>query len=78
MSAALRVLIDKWAVPRMNCQIILTSAMLGNVGSVGVFKKVGFKHLRDVEDAIRLPEGRGGHLRSVHVMEWTYNPNQTE
>ena len=73
MSAAVRMLIDNWAVPRMNCQRIITSAMLGNVASVGVFKKLGFKHVRDVENAIRLPEGRGGHLKSLHLMEWTYN-----
>jgi RimJ/RimL family protein N-acetyltransferase len=73
MSTAVRMLIDKWAVPRMNCQRIVTSAMLNNTASVGVFKKLGFKHVRDVENAIRLPEGRGGHLKNLHVMEWTYN-----
>jgi RimJ/RimL family protein N-acetyltransferase len=67
------MLIDNWAVPRMNCRRIITTVMLGNTASFGVFKKVGFKHTGDVEDAIRLPDGRGGHLKGLHLMEWTYH-----
>ncbi|KAG8830863.1 hypothetical protein FRC18_007475 [Serendipita sp. 400] len=70
MSTALRTIIDKWAIPRMNCQRITATAFVGNVASVGVFKKVGFEHVRDVSDAMNLPSGRGGHLMSVHLLEW--------
>lgn len=48
MSAAVRMLVDNWAASRMNCQRIITSAMLGNTASVGAFKKLGFKHVEDV------------------------------
>ncbi|KAG8860401.1 hypothetical protein FRB91_003435 [Serendipita sp. 411] len=70
MSTALRTIIDKWAIPRMNCQRITATAFVGNVASVGVFKKVRFEHVRDVSDAMNLPSGRGGHLMSVHLLEW--------
>ncbi|CAG8587370.1 974_t:CDS:2, partial [Acaulospora colombiana] len=72
MSAALRTLIEGWAIPRMNCRRMLVTAFVGNVASVGVFRKVGFKHVRDVENAIALPEGRGGHLKSLHILKWEY------
>lgn len=73
MSAALQTLIDAWAVPRMACRRIIATAMLGNAASVGVFKKLGFEHTRDVEDAVQLPEGRGGHWKTLHVLEWSYS-----
>lgn len=71
MNTALRTLIDAWAVPRMACRRITATAMLGNAGSIGVFKKVGFEHTRDFKDAIQLSEGRGGDWKSLHIMEWT-------
>lgn len=72
MSAALRTLIEGWAIPRMNCRTMMVTAFVGNVASVGVFKKVGFEYVKDIEDAIALPEGRGGHLKSLHILKWEY------
>lgn len=71
MSAVLNTVLASWAIPRMNCRRIVATAFIGNVASVGVFKKAGFKHTRDQKDAARLPEGRGGHLRDLHIMERT-------
>lgn len=72
MSHALRTLITAWCVPRMNCHRIHATAFVGNAASVGVFTKTGFKHAGDIEDVVRLPEGRGSSLRSLHTMEWIH------
>lgn len=71
MSAALRTLIDVWAVPRMNVHRIHATAFIGNEASLGVFLKAGFERKEDVLDVVRLSEGRGGQLMSVHAVEWT-------
>jgi hypothetical protein len=41
MSAAIAALLKDWVIPRCNVHIIRTYAMLGNEGSVGVFRKNG-------------------------------------
>lgn len=71
MTAAIRVLIDVWAIPRMNCKRINATAFLGNVASVGVFSKLRFQMVGDQADAVRLPEGRGGQLVGLHIMRWS-------
>lgn len=72
MSAALKTIIYTWAVPRMNCRRILATAFEGNVASIGVFLKCGFELDLDVVDAVSLPEGRGGHKKTLHVIKWDY------
>jgi RimJ/RimL family protein N-acetyltransferase len=51
---------------------MVATAFVGNEASVGVFRKVGFKHVKDIEDAVRLPESRGGDLKSLHILKWEY------
>jgi len=41
MSAAIAALLKDWVIPRCNVHIIRTYTMLGNEGSVGVFRKNG-------------------------------------
>lgn len=70
MSTTLRTLIEAWYIPRMNCHKIQATAFVGNVASLGVFTKVGFKHTGNMEDAVRLPEGRGRILKSLYILTW--------
>ena len=52
MTAVIRALIEQWLIPRMNGHYIKGFAMLGNRGSVRVFEKNGFVHVRDVPDIV--------------------------
>jgi len=70
MTTTLRTLIEAWYIPRMNCHKIQATTFVGNVASLGVLTKAGFKHTGDMEDAVRLPEGRGRILKSLHILKW--------
>ncbi|KAF4611980.1 hypothetical protein D9613_004126 [Agrocybe pediades] len=66
MTDALDTILHEWAIPRMNVRRILTGAFIGNVGSVRVFQKNGFKMLRTVDEFAVVR----GTMRGLHVLEW--------
>ncbi|GLB43354.1 putative acetyltransferase (GNAT) domain containing protein [Lyophyllum shimeji] len=66
MSAALSAVIDQWAIPRLNAHIIQASTLDGNVPSIRVLEKVGFRQRGGVcnHEEVR------GELRGVQWLEW--------
>ncbi|KAF8973492.1 acyl-CoA N-acyltransferase [Flammula alnicola] len=66
MTDAVDTLVHDWAVPRMGVRRILSSAFVGNHGSVKVFEKNGFTLVRTIENhsVVR------GKMRGMHVFEW--------
>ena len=68
MSAAVDTVINQWMIPRMNAYKIRTAAIDGNIGSVRVFEKNGFKLLKTVKVN---QDGSGcGRVNGVHLLEW--------
>lgn len=43
MTSAIRVMMDEWAIPRMNAQHIVATAFIDNIGSQRTFTKNGFR-----------------------------------
>ncbi|KAJ7146318.1 acyl-CoA N-acyltransferase [Mycena epipterygia] len=66
MSDAFQTLLRKWGIPRMGVRRMVVTALEGNEGSVGVFKKNGFRFRKTIEDALEVR----GTMRGVHVLEW--------
>jgi len=69
MSAAIKGIMD-WAVPNMGVHHIMAIALPSNMGSIRVFEKNGFAHVKTVTDHKRLAESRGGQMYSIYIMEW--------
>lgn len=57
----------------MNAHHVITAAFTGNLGSVRVFEKIGFRRIGDFEDVIQFPESKGGARTGLHVLEWKRN-----
>jgi RimJ/RimL family protein N-acetyltransferase len=70
MSTALKILIEEYAIPRMNCHRIFSTVHFGNEASLGVFRKNGFVQREVAVDAFVIPEQRGGGRRDLLVLEW--------
>jgi len=66
MSAALGALLKGWVIPRCNAHVIRAYTMKGNDGSVGVFKRNGFKLLKTKEVWKEVK----GKERGLNVLEW--------
>jgi len=69
MSAAVETVINQWMIPHLNAHKIRVEAFEGNIGSVRVFEKNGFKLLEMVK-VDRLGQGHGRIEGMVHVLEW--------
>ncbi|KAL0951675.1 hypothetical protein HGRIS_008354 [Hohenbuehelia grisea] len=65
MSDALSTLLNDWGIPRMRVGHIIATTHKGNVGSVRVFEKNGFRMVGTVDDY----EEVRGQLQSFHVVE---------
>lgn len=68
MSAAVGVVVNQWMIPHGNAHKIRAEATQGNIGSVRVFEKNGFKLLGTVK-VDRVHPGRE-RIEGVHVLEW--------
>ncbi|KZT02496.1 uncharacterized protein LAESUDRAFT_730244 [Laetiporus sulphureus 93-53] len=62
MSAAFRTLMEAWAIPRMDVRHIRVEAFKGNVGSVRVFEKFGFRLEKTVERVEVNNTTHGSHI----------------
>jgi len=69
MTDAIDTLLHDWAVPRMGVRRVLTGAFVGNMGSVKVFEKNGFKMVRTVakHSVVR------GKQVGMHVFHWSFD-----
>lgn len=68
MSAAVGTMINKWMIPQMNAHKIRAEAIEGNIRSVRVFEKNGFK-LSGIAKVDRVRPGRE-RIEGIHVLEW--------
>lgn len=68
MSAVVCAVINQWMIPYMNAHKIDAEVFEGNVGSVRVFEKNGFK----LHETVKVDQvGQGcGRIEGVHVLEW--------
>ena len=69
MTDAVDTVLHDWAIPRMNVRRMLLGAFEGNVGSVKVFLRNGFKMKATYKDHIEVK----GKVRGGHVLEWKYS-----
>ncbi|KAJ6548134.1 acyl-CoA N-acyltransferase [Mycena vulgaris] len=68
MTAVLRTVLDKWAIPRMRVRHMHISVFTGNSGSIRVFEKNGFVLVDTLENCIEIR----GEMRGLHVLDWHY------
>jgi RimJ/RimL family protein N-acetyltransferase len=68
MSTAVATILREWAIPRMNVRRMRVNTIEGNVSSVKVFEKNGFRMKETVSECL---EATGKKL-GLHVLEWTY------
>lgn len=54
----------------MNTKRIFGFAFKGNIGSVKVFEKNGFKLFDTVDDCVTIGESKGGGKMGMHCLEW--------
>ncbi|RXW24536.1 hypothetical protein EST38_g1314 [Candolleomyces aberdarensis] len=77
MTDAVKTIMTKWAVPRMNAHKIVAGTFAANIGSQRVFEKNGFKHIGTLKDYVKKLERRNEpeqglsterfNLTSMHV-----------
>jgi len=66
MGAAVAAVVNQWAIPRLNAHKIQASTLEGNITSIRVLEKVGFR-LRGTVDNY---EEIRGESRGVQWLEW--------
>lgn len=71
MTAALKTVLEKWAIPRMGVRKVHVTAFKGNVGSVRVFEKNGFVMKETVENCADISASKGGGKVGLHVLDWS-------
>ncbi|KAH7920687.1 hypothetical protein BV22DRAFT_1039546, partial [Leucogyrophana mollusca] len=72
MSAAMKLVLEKWAVPRMGVRFMTGYTFAGNRGSVRVFEKSGFEFKRTLDSGKVV---RGEH-KILNYLEWTYQESE--
>ncbi|KAJ6601265.1 acyl-CoA N-acyltransferase [Mycena vulgaris] len=72
MSDAFQTLLRQWGISRMGVRRMVVTTLAGNQGSVGVFKKNGFKFRKTIDEVLEVR----GTMRGVHVLEWTLEEEQ--
>ncbi|KAJ5384341.1 hypothetical protein N7517_002252 [Penicillium concentricum] len=70
MSAAVRTVIQDWAIPRMNLHRLKGSFYVGNIGSMRVFEKNNFVEAGIFKDWAPATPHKGRGTMSVAVVEW--------
>lgn len=71
MTAAIRAII-KFAMVRMRVRRIIATPFIGNIASMKVFLKNDFEHRETAENAVQLPQNRGGGKAGVYILMWEY------
>ena len=69
MTDAVDTVLHEWAIPRMNVRHMLLAVLEGNVGSIKVFLRNGFKMKATYKDHKEVK----GKTSGVHVLEWKYS-----
>ena len=68
MTTALSTIMNRWLVPQMGVRLIRVEVFEGNVGSVRVFEKNGFKLEGTVPQ--RMVTNSGVKVTGMHVLSW--------
>lgn len=66
MTAVVAAILKAWVIPRYNAHIIEVTAFKGNIGSVRVFEKNGFKLEKTIEDCVVVR----GERKGLHILRW--------
>lgn len=68
MSGALRRLLEVWVIPRMGARHLRVETVIGNMGSIRVLEKLGFR----ITDSVRRPKvtSAGQLIEGFHVLRW--------
>ncbi|KAF8177885.1 acyl-CoA N-acyltransferase [Mycena galopus ATCC 62051] len=67
-SAAVRLLLEEWAVPQMGCTEIHAQAFVSNVASVKLWEKHGFVEEPSRRGVVQVPEAKGGGVEPDCVL----------
>ncbi|KGO55083.1 Acyl-CoA N-acyltransferase [Penicillium expansum] len=70
MSAAVRTVVQDWAIPRMNLHHLKSSYFVGNTGSSRVLEKNNFEEIGTFKDWAPASPAKGLGPMSIVVMEW--------
>ncbi|KAG9084645.1 hypothetical protein FRC07_013582 [Ceratobasidium sp. 392] len=65
MTAAIKAMVELWAVPHMNARKFRASTFPDNVGSQKTFLKNGFVFSGRVDGVVQFPESKGGRLMDM-------------
>ncbi|KAG8744719.1 hypothetical protein FRC11_013333 [Ceratobasidium sp. 423] len=68
MTAAVKTVINSWAIPHMNAYKFWAAAFPENIGSHKVFLKNGFQIVDRVVGAVQFPESKGGYIKDSVVL----------
>ena len=68
MGEALRRLLEIWVVPRLGARHIRVETVIGNIGSVRVLEKLGFR----ITNSVRRQKvtSAGVLIEGFHVLQW--------
>lgn len=66
MTDAVNTVLHEWCIPRMNVKHMWVSAFMGNVGSVRVLEKNGFRLIKANENHVEVK----GEFRGLNILEW--------
>jgi RimJ/RimL family protein N-acetyltransferase len=69
-SAAVRVLLEDWAIPQMGATEIHASAYVSNVASVRLWEKHGFVEEKGMRGVVSVPEAKGGGEEENCLLVW--------
>ena len=68
MSAAFRVVMTEWAIPKMNVRDMRVEVYADNIASARVFEKFGFVEERTVDEVVTTNSGVVWH--GVRLLRW--------
>ncbi|KAF8177911.1 acyl-CoA N-acyltransferase [Mycena galopus ATCC 62051] len=70
-SAAVRLLLEEWAVPQIGCTEIHAQAFVSNIASVKLWEKHGFVEEPSRRGVVQVPEAKGGGVEPDCVLVWS-------
>jgi len=74
MTAAVRCLMEQWAIPHMGVHKLSVTVHEGNEGSVRVFEKNGFVKGRMLAGYRKRAESKGGGTVGLQILTWHLAP----
>lgn len=66
MTACVKTILNKWAIPRLKTRVVRATVFAGNIGSMKVFLKNGFTHIATLPDYVTVR----GEAKTLEVLQW--------